>query len=352
MTTARREAYLDAVTAALISNSALCVLVFVRPPAIIAACVTLVLSLGLGMGGAVVLHHAGHGRFSRRWYLNAAWVHAAAPVGLWVHHWGMKHRIHHKLPAVYPADRYTTGNMFVRLHPAAPWRPMHRYQHIYIILGYAIYWLSETASQVRYVISGSMPYSQDNSNALRRTMLFLSEKAMCAIVLLPYFLIGGDGWRIVWLLLIAGTIGSIYAGLVVGAGHINIGLSPTEQPPNGAKWIGYVLSSTASFSVDSRVAGWLTGGLTLHAAHHLRPLACRRELRSLHSELKGQSVTGQALIEFASFARALSGHFAALRLWGKASSNATKQTVTGYLAPAASLDSLTAARAPLGGPIR
>jgi fatty acid desaturase len=221
---------------------------------------------------------------------------------------------------------------------------MHRYQHIYIIVGYAIYWLSEIASQVRYVMTGSMPYSQDSSKASRRAMLFLSEKAMCAVVLLPYFLIGGGGWRIIWLLLIAGTLGSIYAGLVVGVGHINIGLNPTEQPPNGAKWIGYVLSSTASFSVDNRVAGWLTGGLTLHAAHHLRPLACRRELRSLHSELKRQSMTGQALIEFASFARALSGHFAALRLWGSAFPTATKQTASGYVPPAASLDPLAAAQ--------
>lgn len=43
---------------------------------------------------------------------------------------------------------------------------------------------------------------------------------------------------------------------------------------------------SASFSVDSRVAGFIFGGLTLHAAHHLRPLATRAELRQVHERLR------------------------------------------------------------------
>jgi linoleoyl-CoA desaturase len=275
------------------------------------------LSLGLGLGGAVILHHGGHMRYSKQWYLNAAWVQGAVPVGLWVHHWGLKHRIHHRLPAVFPADRYTTGNMFVRLHPSAPWRPMHRYQYLYIILGYAIYWLSEVASQIRYLINGSIPYSNENLKASQRLLLYFSEKSMCAAVLLPYFLLGNDAWRTGYLLMIAGTIGSIYAGLLVGVGHINMGIRPAVELPESGAWVSYVLSSTVSFRVESRVAGWLSGGLTLHAAHHLRPLASRSELRLLHRQLKNQHHDDDALIEFDTFWHALLGHFTALRQWGR-----------------------------------
>jgi linoleoyl-CoA desaturase len=277
---------------------------------------SLPLAMCLAVGTLTVLHDAGHRMFGRSLWLNAIAVQTATPLGLWAGHWGRKHRVHHKLPQVYALDEATRPSGLVRLHPAAPRRAAHRWQHLYIWALYGLTWVGELRSQLTFLRTGAV-IGDGHTGRRSRYLSFAAEKALCAIVLLPYALMLGVA-RTALLMLLAMTWTSALVALVLVVGHINTGLEPTSTPP-GRNWVGNLMRTTASFSTSSRLVRGLTGGMTHHHVHHLRPLALRSEFPRLHATLVQQLATesGVGAREFQTFPAAVAGHCRRLRELGQ-----------------------------------
>ena len=309
----QREAYLDWAIIALFNNSILLTIALVMPPLAILLPASLVLGFGFAMGVITVLHNAGHHRYSQRYWPNMLVVHSAVPVGLWVAHWTLKHRVHHKLPAAYPDDAFTQAGP-LRLHPLAPHRPFHRFQHVYAWFLYPLAWAADMQSQLRYLVTGEISGLRSRPRASWRFSTFVLEKAAAAAILLPYVLLA-HGIRLLLALCVATLFTGLLVGCVVAIGHINVGLDYAVMNGSGRDWTAYVVATTASFSTDSRFLPWLTGGLTHHLAHHLRPLATRKELHGLHSQMAGHGEIrpGLKVIEFQTLRAALHGHGTALK---------------------------------------
>ncbi len=119
-------------------------------------------------------------------------------------------------------------------------------------------------------------------------------------------------------MLVVETLASLIAAVVLVVGHINEGLTPSSEPP-GRAWAAYLVRTTASFSTNSRAMRWLTGGMTHHLAHHLRPVAVRSELPRLHETVVRDVVasTGLTHVEFPSLHQAVAGHWRRLRELGR-----------------------------------
>lgn len=292
--------------------------------------------LGVTMSTATltVLHDAGHRRLSKRTWPNVLAVQTSAPVGLWVGHWTLKHRVHHRVTQVYPLDDATRSSSMVRLHPGAPLHPLHRFQHYYAWPLYGLAWLGEIRSQINFLRTGEVAGIEAPPRRARR-ISFATEKALCLAVLAPYFWWIGPLAMTV-LMLAALTWGSFLVGVINVVGHINIGLAPTSQAPRGREWTAHIVRTTASFSTGSNTLRWLSGGLTHHLAHHLRPIAPRAELPVLHRTLVQETAqaAGAPVVEYPSLAAAVRGHFAALRVLGRATTPETVLTRC-ELAPAA-----------------
>ncbi len=279
----------------------------------------LALPLGLTLCTATltVLHDAGHRRLSRRTWPNVLAVQSSSPVGLWVGHWTLKHRVHHRVTQVYPLDDATRSSGIVRLHPGAPLWRVHRYQHIYAWPMYTLAWLGELRSQVTYLRTGAVagieapPYRA-------RLGSFLLEKALCFAFLTPYALVLGVG-PLALLLVAAMTVGSLLAAVINVVGHINVGLVPTSTAPRGPEWSGHIVRTTASFSIENRAMRWITGGLTHHLAHHLRPVAPRAELPTLHQTLVADvaRASGLPVVVYPNLVTAVRGHQRQLRVLGE-----------------------------------
>lgn len=193
--------------------------------------IALPLGMSLATATLTVLHDAGHRRFSRRTWVNVLATQTAAPIGLWVAHWTRKHQVHHRVTQVYPLDDATRSSGLVRLHPSAPRWKIHRYQHIYAWLLYGLAWAGELRSQLTYVRIGSLT-GIVSPPARSRAVSFVGEKLLCAAVLAPYIWLLGPG-RLALLLLVAMTVGSVLAAIVLVVGHINSGLSPATEAPEG-----------------------------------------------------------------------------------------------------------------------
>jgi linoleoyl-CoA desaturase len=308
------ESWRDWAVLTLLNHGLLVAVAIVQPSRPRLLLFALPLAVTLSITTLTVLHDAGHRMFSRREWPNVLAVQTAAPFGLWAAHWALKHRVHHRLSQVYPVDESTRSSSLVRLHPAAPLRPCHRWQHLYTWALYSLAWLGELKSQLTYLKTGIVTGNDEPWSTRKRVASFLAEKAIFLAILAPYgYVIGVPD--LVLLLVVTMTIGSVFTALVLVVGHINIGLEPTAEAPSGREWAAHLVRTTASFSTDSNVMRWLTGGMTLHLAHHLRPVAPRRELPILHATKVAQIVaaSGEPLVEYPSFSSAVVGHYRRLR---------------------------------------
>ena len=318
----RGEAWRDWALLGVAAHAVLIALVVARPswPWFLAAAV--VLGQVWSTGTLTVLHDAGHQRFARRAWPNVLAVQTAVPLGLWVGHWARKHRVHHLLTQVYPLDEATRSSGLVRLHPQAAWRPVHRHQHRYAWFLYSLAWVGELRSQATYLRTGAVGGAAGGSvgtiSRPRRTVSFLVEKALCLLVLTPYA-IGLGVERLALLLVASMCLASLSAAVLTTVGHINVGVVPDRTVPSADRWMGHVVSTTASFSTDRPLARWLTGGLTHHLAHHLRPVASRAELPALHRTTARAAAirSGEQLVEFPTLAVAVRGHWLRLRELGQ-----------------------------------
>lgn len=300
---------------AALNHGVLITAALLQPGLAVTALLGAVLALGLATGTLTVLHDAGHRMFSRSAWPNVLAVQISVPAGLWVGQWTLKHRVHHKLLQVYPIDESTRSSALLRLHREAPLRPMHRYQHVYAWGLYSLAWLGELRSQLTYLRTGVISGIATPRRA-RRVGSFAVEKLLWLLVLAPYVWQLGFG-RMALILVVAMTLGSLIAAVVVAVGHINLGLVADPGPP-GADWSEHVIRTTASFAIDSRLARWWTGGMTHHLAHHLRPSAPRSQLPALHATTVRQLVTrsGLALSEYSTFTAAVLAHHRRLRELG------------------------------------
>ena len=273
------------------------------------------LALGLGTGTLTVLHDAGHRMFAKRAWPNVLAVQLAVPAGLWVGHWTLKHRVHHKLLQVYPLDEATRSSSLLRLHPEAASLPVHRFQHLYAWFMYSLAWAGELKSQLTYLVTGVVT-GAETPGARARIGSFVLEKALWVVVLLPYTRAIGVVHMLV-LLLVAETLASLLAGVTTVVGHVNVGLEPEPGLP-GAQWTAHIVRTTASFNTRSVLVRFWTGGLTHHLAHHLRPVALRSELPRLHDTAVQDVVrsTGVAQSEYPTFSAAVAAHYRRLRELG------------------------------------
>lgn len=316
-TTRRAEPWRDAALIGLLNHAVLLVAALWRPGPLGMLVLGLALSVGLATGTLTVLHDAGHRMFSASAWPNVLAVQLAVPAGLWVGQWTLKHRVHHRLSQVYPVDENTRSTGMLRLHREAPLRPVHRYQHHYAFLLYALAWVGEIKSQLTYLVTGVVTGSA-TPGALRRTGSFLVEKLLWLAVLTPYAVRLGL-LRTLVLLVLGMTGGSLLAAVVLVVGHININLEDRPGPP-GREWAAHLVRTTASFRTGSPLARWWTGGMTLHLAHHLRPVALRSELPQVNATVVQEvaRTAEETPREYATFCAALAAHRRRLRELGSA----------------------------------
>ncbi len=310
--TARREAWRGwAGYAAAVHLQLLGLAVLRLGPGLVVAQVV-VLAATLASALLSVVHDAGHSEFSRRPWVNVVAAQTAVPMGLWIGQYRVKHRVHHSQANVYPVDESTTPHPLLRVHPLSALRPWHRLQHLYAPALYALAWVGDLRSQVRYLLSGRA--GDTVTGTLRsRASSYVAEKALTVALLLPYVALAGAARSLTIGAAVLG-LASLFAALVLIGGHVNVGLADTPD----AAFVERIFATTAAFSTTSPWMRRLTGGLTHHHVHHLRAHAPRSSFDSLHRELVVSTAEQHqlSLVEFPSLGALVVGHFRRLRELG------------------------------------
>ena len=312
----RGEPWRDWAAIAALNHVQLLAVALIRPswPWLLLAAIPLAVTLATGT--LTVLHDAGHRRFARKEWPNLFAVHTSVPLGFWVSHWTLKHRVHHRASQVFPLDEATRNNT-VRMHPGVPLRPFHRYQHIYAWFLYSLAWIGELNSQFTFIVKGNV-IGVEVPSGPKRLRSFLVEKACAAVVLLPYILL--LGWaKLAIYVITAMSLGSVLAAIVLVVGHINEGLYPPSQVPSQKEWAQHLVRTTANFNTTNPVVRWFTGGMTHHLAHHLKPVAPRHQLPMLNDTVVQDVVaqSGLPLVEYPTLIAATRSHARRLRELGR-----------------------------------
>jgi linoleoyl-CoA desaturase len=116
------------------------------------------------------------------------------------------------------------------------------------------------------------------------------------------------------------VITGIALGMIFQVTHTNmfvVQVKPTEYGKIETSYEQHILRTTSDFSVENKVITWLTGGLNIHAVHHLFPEVNQMHLSAIAKIVRMTAKEfGISYMEFPSWKLAIKSHFQMLKKLG------------------------------------
>jgi linoleoyl-CoA desaturase len=227
-----------------------------------------------------VMHDGNHGAFSRSARVNrlAGWTSDLLGGSSFL--WRFKHNsLHHLNTNVVGYDTDIDQAPFARLAPQQPWRPWHRYQHIYMWLLYGfltLNWLllSDFITLRRGKVGDhalAMPVRK------RDVALIIAGKIVHVGWAIAIPLAFHPWWGVLCFYLISSwCVGFLLANIFQLAHCVDLAeFLPPDAPRRGADFELHQLRTTVDIRCTAPVVGhfvrWLMGGLDCQIEHHLAP---------------------------------------------------------------------------------
>ena len=293
----------------------------------LAATVMIAVSAGLAMAGIGfnVQHDGSHRSLSRRRWMNRI---AAASLDLlggssYIWHW--KHNVlHHSSPNVSGVDEDIDLGSLGRLSPLQEWRPLYRYQHVYLWFAYAFlpfkwHWYDDFAAFLRGRIgSQNIPRSRGAVVGL-----LIGKSVFVTWALLLPFLFQPAERAVLFYVTCCCVLGFTLSSVFQLAHCAPECFDPPVNDAQRPSWAAHQVASTVNFAGSNRLLGWYVGGLNFQIEHHLFPGVSHVHYQKLAPLVA--SVCGKYGVRYTSRAtvwQAIRAHHRWLRHLGQAESAA------------------------------
>jgi linoleoyl-CoA desaturase len=255
----------------------------------------MIMSIGLSGIGLSVMHDANHGAYAKRNWINILIGYSLNFVGANAFNWKMQHNVlHHTYTNVYEEDEDISPRGILRMTPHSPWRPMHRFQHIY---AWFFYGLMTIAWMVAKDFMRMKKYHQNGlvkkhkANITNEWLILIATKLfyLTYIFLVPLFFTPLPWWQILIGIFTMHFIAGFVLAIIFQPAHV---IDSAEFPmPNDDNmlennWAIHQLLTTTNFGNRSRWFSWYVGGLNFQIEHHLFPTICHVHYRKLASIVK------------------------------------------------------------------
>lgn len=274
--------------------------------------------------GFNVMHDGGHGSFSQSKHMNifAAWTINFLGANSFM--WNMKHNIiHHSYTNIEGVDDDLEVNGLMRFAPTQEHKKIHQYQYIYFWFLYSmlyIWWVFFTDYKKYFTQKvGAVPLKKMNA---KNHLDFWLSKALHAFIFiaLPIILCGWFAW----------LMGFITMGLVAGFGlsivfqmahampdnHFPTAIDDSNKMPD--EFAVHQLKTTANFAMNSKVIGWLVGGLNYQIEHHLFPKVSHVHYPAISSIVREVCKEYNiAYVSYPTFVQAIKEHVRYLKIMGQ-----------------------------------
>jgi len=283
----------------------------------------------LGVFGAFVgfniCHDAIHKAFSDKPIVNKTFSFLFSLIGASAYVWSICHNIvHHTYTNIAGHDEdIDVAPGLIRFSEDEPVNKIQRYQHIYAFGLYSLAMLSWVFRKDYKKFFQSKIGSQvaNHPKIEYFNLFFFKFLYYFLFIILPLIVLNVTWWQFIIGFLAMQFAQGLVLGLVFQLAHVVEGTSfplPNEEGNIEEAWAAHQMMTTANFAVESKLAGFLCGGLNRQVEHHLFPKICH-----IHYPAIGKIVKDTALefdlpyIESPTFGSALSSHYRMLRKLGK-----------------------------------
>lgn len=254
------------------------ILLTVQMPVIAGIVLSACLGLTLASIGFNVMHDACHGSYSSKKWLNDVLSLSINALGGNAFIWKFKHNIiHHTYTNVDGIDDDIAKSPIMRQCPTQKWVPAHRFQHIYVMLVYAISsfaWVF-IMDFTKYFTQRVFRTDLQKMSTRDHVMFWFSKLLYVAFyVALPVAVVGWQAWAIGFVSMHI-TLGLTLA-LVFQLAHVVENtefelVAENENKMIESEWAIHQVKTTANFAPRNPFISWYVGGLNYQVEHHLFP---------------------------------------------------------------------------------
>jgi len=225
-----------------------------------------------------IAHDSNHNAISSRSIVNKTLNYVFDLCGISSYMWRiLHHRGHHSCVNLHGEDDALSGRGILRFTPHEPWAPLHRFQHIYVLLLYALFSLDYIfVRDFECFFSPKHDYLKRTKHAPREYAILFGGKAFYVtyMLILPVLVLGKSLLLVAGAFLLVHLIVGLSVALVFQTTHtIDSTYFPTDRGEFDNS-VYHIFATTADYATESPLVGWLTGGLNHHIVHHLCPFVC------------------------------------------------------------------------------
>jgi linoleoyl-CoA desaturase len=278
---------------------------------------------GIGMG---IMHDAIHGSYSKNKKVNKYLGYTMNLIGANATVWKIQHNVlHHTYTNIDGADDDINAPFFLRFSPHAKKNKLHRFQHWYIWIFYALSTVSWVTAKdfvrlARYRKMGFLNKRHEFRNELIKIigwkLLYFSYALFIPLLIVPI-----APWIIILAFLSMHLVTGLLISIVFQVAHIMPDMEFPMPDRDGlvqGDWYTHQLATTTNFAPKSRFFSWLIGGLNYQIEHHLMPNVCHihyRKISAIVAQTAGEH--GLPYHTKRTFVTAIIDHIGALRKLGK-----------------------------------
>jgi linoleoyl-CoA desaturase len=270
------------------------------------------------------MHDACLGWYSRKKWVNELFGYSLNALGGNAFIWKFKHNIiHHTYPNIDGVDDDIAKSPLIRQCGTQKWVPAHRFQHIYVVLVYAISSFAWTAFMDFNKYFRRKVYTTDLQKLnVKEHIIFWMSKLMYIVfyILIPILMAGAGKWALGFIVM--HIVFGFTLAIVSQLAHV---VEETEFEQAGIEprlieneWAVHQVKTTANFSPRNKLISWFVGGLNYQIEHHLFPKISHVHYPAISSIV--QQKCKEHNLEYRlndSLGKAIASHFRMMKELGK-----------------------------------
>ncbi len=270
-------------------------------------------------------HDAIHGAYSDKKWVNTLFSMTFNFNGASSYMWSKMHNVaHHTHTNIDGHDQDIESVPFVRMNPHKPRKAYNKYQHIYgmILYGFAtIAWVF--IKDYKKFFSNDVGNHSGEKHPAKEYFLLFFYKAIyyTLFIVLPIMFIEQPLVHTILGFVLMHLVAGYWLAIIFMLAHTVDDATfpkPNEENYIENSWTIHQLYTTANFSVQNPVAGFLSGGLNLQVEHHLFPNICTAHYRKISGIVKETAKAHNLpYIEYPTFWSALKSHLRFLKRLGR-----------------------------------
>lgn len=235
------------------------------------------LGITIGSIGFNVMHDSCHGAYSSKKWVNTLLGFSLNAIGGNAFFWKQKHNIlHHTYTNIEGVDDDIAQSKLLRQSPTQEWMPIHKYQHFYFPVAYAltIFMWAGVRDFVKY-FTHKIHNTDIQPMDTREHIIFWVSKVLYVVfyIALPIYFVGWLPWLIGYVTM--GVVMSIVIALVFQLAHAVEGpefdSAGLDDKVIETEWAIHQIKTTANFAPKNKLINWFVGGLNFQVEHHLFP---------------------------------------------------------------------------------